>query len=68
LSFEPGLSVAERKQLALFQKSASWSALEPSAIDSCDVDEAKGEFSARICPRVSGIYSARITSMEMSKR
>ncbi len=56
---EPGLSVAEKKQLALFQKSARSKALEPRQETVVMQTNQKGEFRARIRPRVSGIYTAR---------
>jgi hypothetical protein len=60
-AFEPGLTVAERKHLALFKNSASWKALEPKQESVVMETNQKGEFRARIRPRVPGIYSARIT-------
>lgn len=59
-AFEPGLSVTERKQLALFQKSASWRALEPRQ-ESVVMQTNQKEFRTRFRPRVPGIYGARIT-------
>jgi hypothetical protein len=60
-AFEPGLSVAAQKHLALFQKSSVWRALEPKQETVVMKANQKGEFRARILPRVSGIYTARIT-------
>lgn len=60
-AFEPGLSGVEQKHLALFQKPAVWRALEPKQERVVMKANEKGEFRARIRPRVPGIYSARIT-------
>ena len=60
-AFEPGLSVAEQKHLALFQNSARWKALEPRQESVVMQTNQKGEFRGRIRPRVPGIYTARIT-------
>jgi hypothetical protein len=60
-AFEPGLSVTQQKHLALFQNSARWKALEPRQESVVMKTNQRGEFRARIRPRVPGIYTARIT-------
>jgi hypothetical protein len=60
-AFEPGLSVAERKHLALSQKPTRWKALKPKQEIVVLKPNEKGEFRAKIQPLLPGIYTARIT-------
>ncbi|PWT90275.1 MAG: hypothetical protein C5B55_09995 [Blastocatellia bacterium] len=60
-SFESNLSIKEQKQLALSQNAKRWNQLKTRSEQLIVRANDKGEFRARIQPRIPGIYTAVVT-------